>query len=303
MWKLGIILVCLAATLTGAQPDYFPLQVGNQWSYRTSRLGQPFTLVVTGTQDAGGQTYFVVQGFATGVVWMRMADDGTLYAYDPDAKTESVWAAFGSPEGQTYSTSIGPCNETARISSKGATLELPIGHFENGLTIEYPPAQCADAGLTSEAYLPNIGLVRREATSFAGPVVYDLAYARLNGGLTYVSAPEQGFTVALDNLVYPAGGNVTARLTIRNTQSQPLVLTFPNGQRYDVVVRDAKGAVVYQWSRGKLFIQMVGSIAVNGEQTWLVPFTAPDAAGKYTVEAWLASDPPADRGQVAMEVK
>ena len=302
MWKLGFILACLAPALTAAQPDYFPLQVGNQWSFRTSRLGQPFTVAVTGTQDAAAQTYFIVQGFPTGTVWMRMADDGTLYSYDPDTKAESVWAAFGSPEGQTYSTSVGPCNQTARITSKSAKLDIPIGHFENGLSIEYLPAGCADAGLTSEAYLPYIGLVRREATSIAGPVVYDLAYARLNGGLTYLSAPEQSFTLSLDNLVYPAGASITARLTIRNTQA-PLTLTFPNGQRYDVVVRDAKGSVVYQWSRGKLFIQMVGTVVVNGEQTWLIPFAAPDAAGKYTVEAWLASDPPAYRGQVAMEVK
>ena len=301
MGKCGLALIGLLPVLVAAQPDYWPLQVGNQWTYRSSPRGDPFTVEVTDTQTAGGQTYFVVQGLPTGIAWLRMSDDGTLYTYTGSG--EAVWAAFGAAEGQSYATAIAPCNARAVVRSKAAKLNIPIGQFDNGLAIDYPPSGCADAGLTAEAYLPYIGLVQRVQTSIAGPVTYDLVYARLNDGLTIVTAPEQSFTVGLDAVVYPVGGTATARLTLRNTQAQPVSLTFPSGQRFDVVVRNGKGDVVYQWSRGKAFTMLYGTLAVTGEKTWTAEFAVPAEAGKYTVEAWLASDPPAYRGQVAIEVK
>jgi len=298
-------LVCLPleTVVSGAQPDYFPLQVGNQWTYRASRLGDAFTVEVSDTAMAGDRSYFVVQGFPTGTVWLRMADDGTLYGYSPDTGKESVWAAFGAGEGVAYPTGIAPCNSTAMVRSRSAKVDIPIGHFDTALTIEYPPANCADAGLTGESYLPYVGLVRREQTSIAGPVVYDLMYARLNYGLTDLTAPEQTFTVGLGGTVFAPGAGATVRMTLRNTLPQPLSLTFPSGQRYDVAVRDDTGATVYQWSRGKLFTLLFGTLQLTGEKTWTATFPAPPQAGKYTVEAWLATSPVAWRGQVSIEVK
>lgn len=303
MRRLGFLLLVLLPSLPAAQPDYFPLQTGNQWTYRPTRFGQPFTVEVTGTAEAAGQSYFVVEGFPGGTVWMRMSDEGTLYAYNPGSKVESVWAAFGAAEGQRYATGIGPCNSIARIRAKSTKLEIPIGQFDTALTIEYPPSGCADAGLTGESYLPHIGLVQREETSFAGPVVYDLVYARLNDGLTFVAAPEQSFTVSLDGATYAGGATATARLTLRHTLPEAASLTFPSGQRYDVVVRNAKGDIVYQWSRGKAFTQIFAVVTLSGEKSWVVAFPVPADPGKYTVEAWLSSDPVRFRGQAGIEVK
>ena len=133
-------LILSAAGLYAAQPDYFPLQTGNQWTYRATGLGQSFTVEVGGTVEAGGQTYFVVDGFRRGTVWLRQDDDGTMWVYDAAKRAESVWAAFGTPEGQSYSTSIEPCNPTARIRSRSARAEIPVGTYDYLLAIDYPPA-------------------------------------------------------------------------------------------------------------------------------------------------------------------
>jgi hypothetical protein len=291
-------LVCMAAT-----PDYFPLRVGNQWTYRASGYGEAFTLSVSGTRTLGGTTYYVVDGFPSGTAWLRLADDGTLYAWDKDEAVESVWVAFGASDGAAFTTSIDPCNRIGSIRSQAAKVSVPAGQFDNALQVDYAPASCADAGIVSEVYLPYVGLLQRTTTSFAGAVVYDLIYARLNDGLTTITAGEQSFTGALDASVYAAGKTAAARLTIRNTQAPPLSLTFPNGQRYDVVVRDADGNVVYQWSRGKLFSMLYGTMELSGEQTWVVAFPVPDAAGRYTVELSLATQPLAYKTTLGFTVK
>ena len=302
MWRTGVALFGALAGFA-AQPDYFPLQVGNQWSYRPSRLGPAFTVEVVDTATASGQSYFVVQGFLTGTIWLRMSDDGTLYAYDPDEKMEAVWASFGAGVGQTYSTAIDPCNSTATIRSLAAPVDVPIGHFENALAISYSASTCSNSGLISEYYLPYTGLLQRTYNSTAGPLVYDLVYARLNNGLTIITAPEQSFTSTLDQTVYATGALATARITIRNTQAQPVSLRFPTLQRYDVLVRNAAGDTVYRWSSGRVFGQLASTLQLTGEKTWMVQFAMPSAAGSYTVETSLATDTQAWRVLMPVTVK
>jgi hypothetical protein len=152
-------------------------------------------------------------------------------------------------------------------------------------------------------YLPSVGLLQRTVTSFAGPVVYDLVYARLNDGLTIITAPEQSLTLALDEVTYAPGATATARLTMRNTQAKPLRLTFPSGQQYDVAIRNDAGEVVYRWSEGRAFTMIFGTLELSGERTWLIEFPVPRKAGTYQVEAWLATSSPSPKGHVGIEVK
>ena len=301
-------LLTLVSAAVAAQPDYFPLQVGNQWVYRSSR-GDDLSLQVVESKALGDKLYYLLRGNPGGDAWLRMADDGTLYSVNPAGGPETVWAAFGSADGQSYSTSIEPCTAAATLRSHAAKIDVPLGHFETTVAIDYAP-KCADAGLTGEWYLAYVGLMRRVQTSIAGPVAYDLVYAR-TGNTTTFAAPEVSFTAALDKSVYPAGAvsQAFARLTLRNTTPDPVSLTFPSGQRYDVVVRNDRGDIVYQWSRGKFFTMIFGTQQVTGESTWAAPFPVADQGGqplppgRYTVEAWLATDPPAWRAQIAIQVK
>jgi len=287
---------CFAAIGVGQPADYLPLQVGNQWVYRSEGRGQPLVIEVLKSGDFDGNTYYLTRKFLNGDAWLRNRDGGTLVSYDPDTRQESALAIFGADEGAAYPTSIDSCNFVARVASKNATALLPIGQFDNAFNIDYSPPKCADAGLVSESYLPSVGLVQRTRETIAGPRTYALSYARI-AGILVMSAPEVTFSVTLDSAVYTRSApQPMARLTLRVVQPNPLSLTFPTSQEFDVVVRNAAGAVVYRWSDGQAFAQSFHTLSVGpGEKNYAVQFQLMDAQGNpfpegnYTLEASLTT--------------
>jgi hypothetical protein len=280
---------CAAATSSFAQTEYFPLQVGNQWVFQVSgRIGaDPVVLDIPQSQTVNGREYFMLRSSQESTRWLRMGDDGTLYSAASPGGPESVWHVFSTAEGGSYQTSINPCNQTAVVESKSYKVTVPAGDFVNALRITYPGANCADAGLVADVYAPYVGLIQREFTTLLGAQTWKLSYSR-TGGVTVLSGPEQGFSFTLDQTTY-TGNFLTARLTVRNTQAQPLALTFPTGQQYDLVIRDVSGKEVYRWSAGKLFTQVLVSESIVGERNWTVlaplnPGGQRLPAGNYTAE-------------------
>jgi hypothetical protein len=293
--KFSALLLCLAASPLFSQ-DFFPLHVGNQWIYQTSAFGRLSHTVVDipRTEAIGDQTYSVIRGFEDGPALLRMSDNGTLYRYNRESKAEEIWAVFATKEGDTYRTTINPCNQTARVESRSAKTTVPAGEFVNALSIRYPAANCADAGLDGEVYAPYIGLVERTSVTIAGPRRLQLIYARV-GGVTVLSAPEVSFTVALNQPAYKVSESAIARLTLRNASATPLELTFPSSQRFDILIRNEAGAEVYRWSATRSFATVLGREEIaGGEINYVesIPLSntgvQPLAAGRYTLEAWIA---------------
>jgi hypothetical protein len=305
--KFSVFALCLLASEAFAQ-DYFPLHVGNQWIYRTSLGARSATLRVidiTGTETVDGKTYSVVRGFSDGPALLRQSEDGTLYNYNREAKTEEVWAVFSTKEGDTYRTDINPCSRTARVESRSGKVSVPAGDFMNALSIFYPAANCADAGLERDFFAPYIGLVERTSTTIAGPRQMQLVYARV-GGVTVLAGPEVNFTVALDKTSYESGETAVVRLALRNTTPAPVTLQFTSGQRYEIQIRDAAGKVAYTWSATRTFIQAVGSEAISGgERNYAEPVSLTLPAGRYTLEAWLTNSPQPPRyaGTVGFDIR
>ena len=303
-----IALLLFAAAAAAYHPDYFPLQVGNQWIYRQAgaAAGEPVIIEIPRADIFNGRPYALVRGFPDGDAWLRMAEDGALYAYDPVQDREKVWVAFGAPEGSVYFTEITECNHTARIESRNAWFESQIGEFSYALHIVYPPGDCIDGGILSEFYLPYVGLVERTVSTVAGPLTYEMIYARL-GGVTFVSAPELSFGLALDRAVYEAAPAASppevpvmvARLTLRNTRLEPFRLTYPSGQRFDFILKNEEGAIVYRWSDGKAFILSMGFEDIGpGERNYVVQIPLADSSGApwppgdYIAEGWITSAGP-----------
>jgi hypothetical protein len=231
-------------------------------------------------------------------LWLRYGDGGTLYRYLPAEQREAVYAEFDKPEGFAYETSVDPCNRRAVTGSRSYRYTGPIGEFGNALRIDYPPSGCADAGLTSDVFLPWVGLVERTETTIGGPRLWQLVYSKL-GGIVEVAEPNLSFSLTLDRHTYTHGASapaeMLARLTLRNTYDSPVSITFPSGQTYDIVVRNEQGEVVYQWSRGKAFTLALRGWRFTGEANYAVKIVlagenrAPLPAGKYVAEAWLTT--------------
>ena len=78
---ISLLVLSLAfAAFGGADPDYFPLQVGNTWVYRTHGVTTSIeTLEVVRWDWFNNQVYYLLRGSAGGERWVRMAESGTLW--------------------------------------------------------------------------------------------------------------------------------------------------------------------------------------------------------------------------------
>jgi hypothetical protein len=307
-----------------AQPNYFPLHVSNQWVYRCSGFcgNAAPALQISKAAEFNGRAYFLLKGFAGQETWLRQDERGTLWAFDPETNQESRWYSFFAAEGESFDTSLDPCSTTATIASRSATYSGPIGDFENALHIAYPPGQCADAGLTEEFFLSWVGLVRRTEITIGGPRTYNLIYSRI-GGVTVIAEKRLSFSLTLDRSLYYANrmppvhprrsvAQMTARLTLRNSTDQPVRLTFPSGQRFDLELRNEQGHIVHRWSDGKAFPMVLGeeTIAAGAEKNYVAVARLADRAGKplppgkYVATAWLTTmGPRTYAASVTLEIR
>ncbi|MFN0171229.1 MAG: BsuPI-related putative proteinase inhibitor [Bryobacteraceae bacterium] len=304
-----LLWACLAATglpATGlaAVPDYFPLAIGNVWIYRITGVGATpespvWTIEVKSAETRNGLTYHRVTGYRDPYL-LRSGEEGTVYSWDEKEQREVVWYRFGAGVGEDYPTSVPYCCGRARISSKTATVEVPVGSFDSALELRYPGV--FQVGIEGEWFLPWIGLLKRTVNT-GGPSFRsgELIYARL-GGVTVVSAPQAAFSLTLDRAVYvlPREDRVappvmTARLSLLHTQPEPLRLVFPSGQTFDFVIRNSKGDEVYRWSEGKAFTLALRNETVSGEKNEVVAvrlITKENSLlppGEYTAEGWLTT--------------
>jgi hypothetical protein len=210
---------------------------------------------------------------------------------------------FDAAIGVTTPVNIEPCTKAAKVESRSATVKTPAGEWSNAIQFTFE-SSCADAGITMMYFVPEVGPVVYETSSIAGPVRWELIYAR--AGSKAVEAPQIGFTVALDAPVYKQPNDTTmlTRLTLRNTNVQPVTLTFTSGQNYDLRIWNDRGEVVYVWSADKLFPLIFRQEQLSqGERTFA--FSVPIGSlqvGRYVVEAWLATQSREYVGIVGFEI-
>lgn len=302
-----------------SQENYFPLETGNQWVYRSDGpgLASVFTVEVKQSQLFNGREYFLVEGFQEqSPVWLRMDQEGAVYMWDDQARSDAIWIDFPAQPPSLFKPGTDPCAAHAAVESRQWEYKGPIGEFKNALSVKYAPGSCADAGLERDVFLPSVGLVRRTSQTIAGPRNSDLIYAKL--GATVISGGEAGFSLTLDKYVYTANlmppvdplravPTAVARLSLKNASSEPLELNFSSGQRFDIVLYDADGKQVYRWSADKLFIAMLGRETVTGEKNWVaaIPLGSdkPLPAGRYVAMAEIKSEGKPFNATVTFEVR
>lgn len=277
-----IFTLSLFAAALSAQTLYLPLEEGNLWLYHGR--GGSFSIEAVRSGEFSGNRYFLVRGLAgDGQAWVRNDGEGRILKWDERDRQERVLLDSAAPEGVPYESAMDPCSPQARIESRQANYSGPVGEFDRALRVSYRPGPCMDAGLTEEHWLPWVGLLRRARTTIAGPREYDLVYARL-GGITYVRAPETGFSLSLS----PMGDVLLARITVRHALAWPLTLHFSSSQRFDILAYDSNGKEIYQWSRGRAFLTVMGEEQIRGEKTWTAEIPIAEwPKGEYAIKAWL----------------
>ena len=302
--------------------NYFPLAVGNSWTYTIEGRADPGTVTVRVTEsvETAGQQYFRLEGFTPQPALVRVGSRDRLWEFRPDSGTEHLWYDFAAAQGTTWRSELPhPCLGTAKLASRHADVAVPAGDFNDALVIRYGATICADAGIQEEIFAPGIGLLRRTETTIAGPRSMALSEARVGSRVIRFSA--LSFSLSIDQPVYipnlmppvtpdRAVPRMRARLTIRNDTNFPLRLNFPSGQRFDLAIRDSNGQDIYRWSATRLFTQEMGTLELSpGEKTFSAEIPLGQQAGRplpqgrYVAEAWLTTaEPSAYRASVNFEI-
>ena len=105
-------------------------------------------------------------------------------------------------------------------------------------------------------------------------------------------------TISLAAYASDASGAHLLRVNfnMKNIGKRTYTLSFPNSQRFELLLKNPAGQVVYQWSLDKRFLEDVGILMINPTDqvgyTETIPLDklyAPLIAGTYTVEFHLAN--------------
>jgi len=116
------------------------------------------------------------------------------------------------------------------------------------------------------------------------------------GGSEQETASWLGLVVSVSNLSPRVGQSTTLRLRATNRSHIPQSLTFTSSQRYDFIVRDVGGEVVWNWASGQQFSQALSREIMQPGETWTFTKTwdlrdnneEALAAAQYTAQGELA---------------
>ena len=295
-----------------AAPGYFPLQAGNEWTYRHSASGATFQIRVGVPVLHHGNAYHRVTGYGAMPLILRADEAGHLYLFDEDLDRETLIVSFEPVEQGWLDTALAGCLQGYQPQSRMVPYGATHAYFNDALDVRYRSYSCADTGIERELYVANIGLVRRTVSTIAGPATFDLVHARI-GALTYLGEPAASFHVVVDRTVIsPSDGpdprlRVTLRLGLHHAPGQ--VLQFPSAQRYDIQLRNRNGEIVYRWSDDVMYAQATEERIVGSEASFVqeIPLHlrggAPLPPGMYTVEAWLNTPAREFAGVIGIEVR
>jgi len=159
MIRLVAVAVCVAGCVTtsgagkgGNGPraaDYYPLAVGNAWSYQLNLLSEKHDLEVAIVKEEGG--FFVDSHDAKLAVDAFGVRDQKRYLLREPIELGTAW---------TNVVSVSSI-ERYKIVGVGASCEVPAGHFENCVTVESSNRVEEGVVLTNEmTFAPKVGMVK-----------------------------------------------------------------------------------------------------------------------------------------------
>lgn len=269
---------------------------GNSWTYQSDPSAATFTIRVGTPFVINGFVYYSVKGYSVESALVRRTEEGNLVQLDMETGVETPLTIFD-PEKQ-WDSPLSDCRQGAETSAKRGDFAGPAGIFPGAVTVNYQPGACADAGFASETYVDHIGLVRRTVNTFAGPVEYNLVAARV-GKFTFRADPSvlTRLSIPLNAIQRDIVGEALplhAVLTVESISGHSVPVTFPTSQRYDLVMRNPAGEIVYRWSHGKVFAEEVSEMSLGRSEFPIegeidAATAAGLADGMYTLEASITN--------------
>ncbi len=287
---LFFLMTFLVSSPSMRAAEMFPLNPGAVWEYRAEGVADPLIVRVGLNQlYAGGQIYSRLFGYVSQPVWARLDEAGDLYYLDEETERERLLTMLDVDNAVWFEAPLRDCEQEGQAHADGVPYTGPTGPIADTLAVRYRSFSCADAGVEAELFAANIGMVLRSVSTIAGPVAYWLTYA--DTGAVQL-APRNSATLRL-SLERAGREEVVARLRLTGDAGAAPTVTFASGQEFDFVLRDERGAKVWQWSDGRVFTQALHERpSDNLTYEVRIPLPAvqqPMPNAYYTVEAWLTT--------------
>jgi len=125
-----------------------------------------------------------------------------------------------------------------------------------------------------------------------------LAVLLLSPSCGLITGPGPGLNIVA-SISQQSAENITFRIGVENTGSSAETLNFGNSQFFDIEVRTASGALVWRWSTGKSFLDVLWSLDLDPgessvhETVWDLTddFQQPLPRGSYKAKVFITSQP------------
>jgi len=300
--------------------SFFPLKPGSQWTYQKSSptgATQWEVGVAEPAEPEAGVRHVLLSGYFPGAARLVRSDrTSAVLETSSWSQGESLWYLLGAAVGTGWELRLAPlptmspvpgCVDGAklRLVSRDESVSVPAGEFTHVVRVDWTTS-CRDAGISSEWFAPDVGLVRRVESSITGPVVSELVDAVV--GELHLPLPAWNTALTLDRPVYvndlmPAVGGprplpeVRGSFVLSNASEIPIELRFSGCRSVAIVVRNERGDGVLT-ARGDdggcctcKNLQVVtlahGMLALPLRFALAGVTGAPLASGRYAVEVTL----------------
>ncbi len=296
----AVALLAVGAPAMAA--DYLPWKEGDTGVY----TGSPFESAREMTADFvfGPWSHFT-EFVGLGPNWAFTGSGERIYLFDASTGARSLLTNFNAAVGFTTKLNAQPCNVgEVVLAAKGLEITVPAGHFDDVVRLDLKPS-CADAGVVSMWFAKGVGPIKWAESNIAGLQTYSLAKGMINGvkyprpmGLAVRGLfPHPEIWINVMPPGPPVPPTVPVSLKLANHTLRDVTYQFNTSQRFDIVLRDARGNVILRWSDGKAFLQVLGEITlapgdtyeVGGGLTLAYKDGTPVVEGDYNLEIHLAT--------------
>ena len=279
--------------------SWLPGQDGNSWRYRNS-YGQERTTTID--RSVGSWSHY--DDFAnSGKLWVWAGTGNNSYFYSN--RQVQKWFNFLKADQPNASypdiapvVSFGACNQGVAVTFAGMEdVVTPAGTFAGCAKIGFQTS-CADAGLTMIWVAKGVGIVRYQHTTIAGPIDYNLVYAKV--GATEYKEAHGDISIwgrfSETQITADVGAKVRGWIVITNDTTASTDFFFTSGKSFEIELLDSRGQVVTLWSNGMFFTQATRRIALasgdklrfDAELPLVDASGAAIGAGRYTLRMYLA---------------
>lgn len=268
---VGSFALAAPAAQAHYENTYFPLHVGNEWTYQKSGFAwqgtQKATVDASWVDATTGYIWFRTRSYNGNYHWLRQTSISRIYEF-----SNRQWYRLGAGPGYPWGVALdasgthggAPCYDgsTAEVVSRNEQVTVPAGTFST-IHVSYRN-QCADAGITDEWFAKGVGLVKRAEQSIGGPRYLELTGAKISGrtiGLGSSTTPPVRVVVQMpqrdfyeNHMPGPGprptqGPEITVQAIVHPTTSRDVTVNFPDYNMWDVSVTNPDGTVVWQGPR------------------------------------------------------